>query len=65
MARHNLTALRVSHLFVTALSAYEIDYMWHDPQGFPIEEDWAAADPAAFVLVYENPQVKIYAVSLK
>jgi hypothetical protein len=61
----NLKALRVTHLFVTALSAYEIDYIWHQPQGFPIEEEWAAADPAAFVLVYENPQVKIYAVSLK
>ena len=62
---HNLKALAVDHLFVSVLSAYEIDYVWHNPQGFPIEDEWARADPRAFRLVYENPQVRIYAVDLQ
>jgi hypothetical protein len=62
---HNLQALAVDHLFVSVLSAYEIDYVWHNPQGFPIEDEWARADPRAFRLVYENPQVRIYAVDLR
>jgi hypothetical protein len=58
----NLKALGVDRLFVTALSAYEIDYVSHDGGGFPVEDDWALKDPSAFTLLYENPQVKIYAV---
>ena len=58
----NLKALGVDHLFITALSAYEIDYVSHDVGGFPVEDEWARKDPSAFTLVYENPQVKIYAV---
>jgi dolichyl-phosphate-mannose-protein mannosyltransferase len=58
----NLRTLRVDHVFISALSAYEIDYMWHDAGGFPIEDKWARADPR-FTIVYENPQVRIYAVS--
>jgi hypothetical protein len=61
--RENLKALGVDHLFVSALSAYEIDYVWHNAGGFPIEDEWARMDPEAFTLVYENSQVRIYAVS--
>jgi hypothetical protein len=59
----NLHRLGVGHLFIAALSAYEIDYVWHNARGFPIEDEWAAADPAAFRVLYENAQVRIYAVS--
>ncbi len=58
----NLKALGVDRLFVSALSAYEIDYVAHDLGGFPVEDDWARTDPSAFTLLYENPQVKVYAV---
>jgi hypothetical protein len=58
----NLKAFGVDRLFVTALSAYEIDYISHDEGGFPVEDDWARKDRSAFTLLYENPQVKIYAV---
>jgi hypothetical protein len=61
----NLKALHVTHLFVTSLSAYEIDYMWHDAGGFPIEAAWAERDPDAFVLAYANPQVQVYEVRLE
>jgi hypothetical protein len=60
----NLKALGVDHLFVSVLSAYEIDYLWHDAEGFPIEQQWAQARPDEFSLVYENPQVRIYTVRL-
>ena len=58
----NLKQLGVDHLFVSTLSAYESNYVWHNEQGFPIEDEWAKADPAVFRLVYENPQVRIYDV---
>jgi hypothetical protein len=58
----NLKSLGVGYLFVSALSAYEIDYVWHNGAGFPIEDDWARLDPDAFTVIYENPQVRIYAV---
>jgi len=58
----NLRALGVDRLFVSALSAYEIDYVAHNDGGFPIEDDWARADPTTFTLIYENPQIRIYAV---
>ena len=58
----NLKALAVDRLFVTALSAYEVDYMSHDGGGFPVEDEWARANPSTFALIYENPQVKVYAV---
>jgi hypothetical protein len=61
----NLGAAGVDHLFVSALSAYEIDYVWHNAGGFPIEDDWAREGAPAFTLVYENPQVRIYAVDLR
>jgi hypothetical protein len=50
----------VDYLFVAALSAYEIDYVWHNERGLPIEDQWAASDPSRFHLVYQNPQVHIY-----
>ncbi len=58
----NLQSMRVQYLFVAMLSAYEIDYVWHNEGGFPIEDDWAAHDLARFHLVYANPQVHIYAI---
>lgn len=58
----NLEQADVRYLFVAALSAYEIDYVWHNDRGFPIEDEWANADPSRFHLVYANPQVRIYAV---
>jgi hypothetical protein len=61
----NLQRLRVDYLFVSSLSAYEIDYVWHNEGGFPIEDEWARSDPRAFRLVYENLQVRIYRVDLR
>jgi hypothetical protein len=60
----NLEALGVTHLVVSALSAYEIDYMWHNEGGFPIEDEWARNDPRSFRLLYENPQLRVYGVTL-
>jgi hypothetical protein len=47
---------------VSVLSAYEVDFVSHNAGGFPIEDDWARADPA-FTLVYENGQVRIYGLA--
>lgn len=58
----NLRARGIDHLYVSTLSADEIDYVWHNERGFPIEDDWARSDPKTFVLVFENPQVRIYAL---
>ena len=58
----NLSALGVDYLFVSALSAYEIDDVWHNTKGFPIEDEWAHGDPATFTLAYDNPDIRIYAV---
>jgi hypothetical protein len=58
----NLRALGVDHLFVTSLSAYEIDNVWHDANGFPIEEAWARDDSRTFKLIYENEGVRVYDV---
>jgi hypothetical protein len=58
----NLRATGVSFLFVSALSPYDIDYMWHDADGFPIENEWARLEPQTFTLVYENARVRIFAV---
>ena len=59
----NLQRLRVAHLFVAMLSAYEVNYVWHNAEGFPVEDAWAAADPRSFRVEYENQHVRIYAVS--
>jgi dolichyl-phosphate-mannose-protein mannosyltransferase len=58
----NMKALGVDCLFVTVLSAYEIDYVSHNAGGFPIEDDWARSDPSSFTLLFANDQVRIYAV---
>src|SRR4051812_30969524 len=58
----NLRAAQVTHLFVSVLSAYEIDDVRHNAGGFPVEDDWARTRPQVFSLVYENRQVRIYAV---
>jgi hypothetical protein len=59
----NLRSAAVTHLFVSVLSAYEIDFVSHNDGGFPIEDDWARADPRVFTLVYENGQVRVYALA--
>jgi len=61
----NLKAGGARHLFVSALTPYEIDYVWHNADGFPIEDEWARADPASFALLYENYQVRVYGLSLR
>jgi hypothetical protein len=58
----NLKSASITHLFVSVLSAYETDFVSHNPEGFPIEDDWARADPRAFTLIYANDQVRIYAL---
>jgi hypothetical protein len=59
----NLRTIGVNCLFVTSLSAYEIDNQWHNEGGFPIEDQWAREDPAAFQLVYDNETVRVYRVA--
>src|SRR5262249_15916572 len=44
----NLERERITYLFIDRLDAYEVDYQWHNPQGFPIEDDWARKDPHVF-----------------
>jgi hypothetical protein len=61
----NLKRLGVDHLFVSTLSAYEWDYVWHNERGFPIEDEWAKVDPGAFHIVYENPEIRIYDVYVR
>jgi hypothetical protein len=61
----NLKSLGVEYLFVSVLSAYEIDYMWHTDAGLPIEDEWARADPKGFSVVYENPEVRVFSVHLR
>src|SRR5262249_14938602 len=60
----NLKSRGVTLLFVSRLSVYEIENVWHDAAGFPIEAEWANADPDSFRLMYQNQEVRIYAVSL-
>jgi hypothetical protein len=62
--RENLRSANVTYLVLTALSAYERDYQRHNSGGFPIEDDWAQADPGAFTLLYENAAARIYRVNL-
>jgi len=61
----NLRTLGVSCVFITSLSAYEIDNVWHNEHGFPIEDAWAAADLRSFHLVYENSLVRVFEVHLQ
>ena len=57
---HNLRSEGVGYLFASVLSAYELDHVWHNAEGFPIEDDWARADTQTFRLVYANHQIRIY-----
>jgi hypothetical protein len=59
----NLKARKVDYVFVSTLDPYEIDHVWHNAQGFPIEDEWARAAPTVFRLAYENPDVRIYQVT--
>jgi Dolichyl-phosphate-mannose-protein mannosyltransferase len=60
----NLKRQHVDHLFVSVLSPYEIADVWHNVAGFPIEDEWAKAEPRVFTVVYENPQLRVYAVDV-
>jgi hypothetical protein len=60
----NLKTRGIGYLFVSALGPYEIDNVWHNAEGFPIEDEWAKADEAVFRLAYENPGARIYEVRL-
>jgi hypothetical protein len=59
----NLTRLHARWLFISALSAYERDYVWHDDGDLPIEHAWAEADPAMFHLEYQSAGVRIYSIA--
>ena len=61
----NLKSRRISYLFISVLNQYDVDYVWHNAQGFPIEDEWAKADPASFRLAYDNPDARIYEVTLR
>ena len=39
--------------------------VWHNDRGFPIEDQWAAGDPAHFPLAFDNSQVHIYTVDVR
>ena len=58
----NLQRMNVTCVFIAVLSAYEIDYVWHDDRGFPIEEEWAVSDKNMFHLRYSNSQVRVYEI---
>ena len=60
--RSNLDARGIRYVFIAALDPYEVDYVWHNAQGFPIEDEWARTD-GAFRLDYENADVRIYEVA--
>ena len=59
----NLKARGVRYVFMVTLDPYEIDYVWHNARGFPIEDEWASTDTAGFRVVYENSDVRIYEVT--
>lgn len=58
----NLKRADIAYVFVASLDGYEIDYNWHTPEGFPIEDEWARSEPQTFRLVYANEQVRIYQI---
>jgi hypothetical protein len=59
----NLDLARVTDVFIARLSAYEVDVQTHGPEGFPIEDAWAQADPARFQVIFSNGEAHIYAVA--
>ncbi len=59
---NNLRKKNIDCLFVTQLSPWEVEYLRHDREGFPIENIWAEQHPEVFSLLYRNPQVRIYLV---
>ncbi len=59
--KSNLASAGISYLVVFAMNPYEVKFMWHNDGGFPIEDAWAAADPA-FTLVYDNTDARVYTV---
>jgi hypothetical protein len=64
----NLRAERIEWLVVTRANPSEGPYNIADPQGFPIERQWADAHPETFKLVYPvsapDPLFRIYRVDL-
>lgn len=61
----NLALKQIGYLCVFALNPYEVKYVWHNDNGFPVEDEWARADPHAFRLIFDNPDARIYTVTLE
>jgi hypothetical protein len=53
---------RTDLLYVSVLHQNDRPHLAHDPEGFPIEREWADSHPDRFTRIYANPQVKIYSI---
>lgn len=61
--RENLKRGNIDYLFVA--QPFFNNRESEDPNKFPIEDDWAAANPAEFKPVFNNSMAHIYEVSIK
>lgn len=61
--RENLKRDNIDYLFVA--QPFFNNRESEDPNKFPIEDDWAAANPAEFKPVFNNSMAHIYEVSIK
>jgi hypothetical protein len=55
---------RADILHVSALHPNDLPHIKHDMAGFPIEREWADANPEIFKPAYMNSQVRIYLLKL-
>ncbi|HOC91191.1 MAG TPA: hypothetical protein PKH33_02350 [bacterium] len=55
---------RIDILHVSALHPNDLPHVKHDEAGFPIEREWADANPEIFKLAYMNSQARIYLLAL-
>jgi hypothetical protein len=60
----NLQTAEINVLFISTLSPDEAEYLWHDPEGFPIEETWAEQHPGEFRRLFGNRVVRIYRLTM-
>ncbi len=60
--RRNLTQMGIQDVFLTRLSPLMEDDYFRDEDGFPIEATWVATHPEDFTPVFDNRDVRIYAV---
>ncbi len=49
-------------LYVSVVPPLEVAYVRPDPEGFPIEREWADAHPDVFQMVFENDRAKVYRI---